>query len=389
MSSRLPTSARVSVAALASSLLLSGCEVFPPPFGPEPTSSTAGVELVYRVEFDGYVGLQRLSTDGLRIFTATSGSGVSAVSSATGELVWRVNAHVGDPIGEASYDNGRVFAAGSTARAWNAVSGVQLWETPLASTRSAWGHIGHAADGMYYIGTDSTLFALNGATGAVQWRVSLGDGWAYSGRIRSVSGAGDALFVCTGEPLAANGYRTRGHIVAVDRTSGVIRWRHIMEYETNWNFCMGEPTISGDLVIVGDAGGNNYVAVDRASGAFRWRMAGDPDWVGPYHAPEAVGDTLFGASADEYVTAMNRLTGAVLWRTNVGGSVWHVARCGKVLLSQAYSIDVLDPKTGAVLAPSISIAYSRDDLIASRILIHNNFAYAVGNGRFYKWRCPT
>lgn len=369
-------------------LLLVGCEASPIPLGPQRPFSPAGVALVLRTELGEFFGFNRLSTDGARIYTANDDGGIVAVDMTTGKVAWRLTTPDTLPMSEASYDAGRVYAATTTARAWSATSGTLLWETPLVSTRSARGHIGHAAGGMYFIGTDSTLFALNGATGAVQWRVSLGDGWAFSGRIRSVAGAGDALYVCTGEPLDINGANQRGHIVAVDRATGAIRWRYIMEFESNRNFCMGEPTIAGDVVVVGDAGGNNYVAVDRATGALRWRVSGDPYWVGPYASPEASGEVLYGASNDKLITAINRSTGAVLWRRDIEGSAWHVIRCGSVLLSHAFGVTVLHPGTGNVLAENITGAYGRDDMVSSRILVLGNNAYAVGNGRFYKWSCP-
>jgi len=177
--------------------------------------------------------------------------------------------------------------------------------------------------------------------------------------------------------------------VAMERATGAIRWRHVMSYETTYNFCMGEPTITSDLIVVGDAGGNNFVAVDRATGEFRWRIMGDPTWVGPYASPVAFGDTLFAASNDKRILALDRTTGRILWTTELDGSAWYATRCGRVLLASNLSMWVLDPRTGRVLGRDLQLGYGRDDIVSSRFLVRGPHAYAVGNGRFYKWRCPT
>ncbi len=369
-------------------LPLAACDLFSrAPLGADDAAQSGGVQLVFRTEPGGLFRFHRLTTGGNRIYAATEDNLLLALDMATGGVAWRVDGGNEELLGEATYGDGRVFTAAKFARGWDAATGAPLWQTDLQS--NAFRHIGHAADGMFYIGTDTSVFALEGATGAIRWRTSVGADWAYDGRVRSIAGDGELLYVCAGEPLASNAFQIRGHIVALDAATGAIRWRHVMAYETNYNFCMGEPTVAGDLVVVGDAGGNNFVAVDRATGEFRWRSAGDPEWVGPYASPEAFGDTLYAASNDKRIVALDRATGRTLWTTETDGSAWYATRCGRVVLASDMSMWVLDPQTGKILGSHVQIAYSRDDLITSRFLVRNNYAYAVGNGRFYKWRCPT
>lgn len=362
------------------------------PFAPAPTGSGAQatpgmVQLVLRTQPGDIFRFHRLSTDGVRVFTGSEENGVLAIDAMTGEVVWRVTGVGEDFLGEPIVGGARVFAAGQWARAWRATTGELLWEYELnASARL---HLGYVADDVFFIGTDTVVYALDGATGAVRWRTGIGADWAYDGRVRSIAGAGDALYVCAGEPVTSNGWQTRGHIIALDRTTGAIRWRHVMSYENSYSFCLGEPTVAGDVVVVGDAGGNNFVAVDRATGAFRWRHAGDPEWVGPYVSPVASGDTLFAASNDKRVLALERSSGRVLWEMATDGSAWHVTPCGKVLLASDMSLWVLDSPTGRVLGKNVQLNYGRGDLLSSRFLVHAGYAYAVGGGRFYKWRCPT
>ncbi len=362
------------------------------PFARHPTeavtpTATGGMELVFRTEPGGLYRFHPVATDGARIYAGTEDNTLIALDMSSGATAWRVQGGEDDPIGAATYDDGRVYTASRVARGWDAASGAKRWEVALGS--SARDHHGYAADGMYYIGTDTSVFALEGATGAIRWRVSIGREWMYDGRVRSIAGDDELLYVCAGEPLAANAYRIRGHIIAIERSTGDIRWRHVMAYETNYNFCMGPPTIAGDLIVVGDAGGNNFVAVSRETGAFRWRHAGDSQWVGPYAAPVAFGDTLYAASNDKRIMALERATGRAIWTSELGGSAWHATRCGRVVLATNLSLHVLNPRTGAVVARPMQQQFAGDDIVTSPILVRNGFAYAMGNGRFYKWRCPT
>lgn len=369
-------------------LALAACDPFSgSPFSSGAPAHAGGLQLVFRTEPGDLFRFHRLTTDGARLFTATESNSVLALDMRSGEVAWRVTGEGEDLLGEAIFGDGRVYAAARSVRAWDATTGAPLWQTTLNS--NAHRHLGHAADGMFYIGSDTSVFALDGATGAIRWRTGIGADWAYGGRVRSVAGDADALYVCAGEPLASNGWRTRGHIIALDRQTGAIKWRHVMVYETQYNFCLGEPTVAGDLVIVGDAGGNNFVAVDRRTGEFRWRHAGDPEWVGPYASPVAVGDTLYAASNDRTLLAFERTTGRILWRAQTDGSAWYATRCGRVVLATDMSLWVLDARDGRVLGKNVQLEYSREDLLTSRILVHDGYAFAVGSGRFYKWRCPT
>ena len=383
---RPPRSRRIVLGATL--LAITACDPFAPaPTGSGATNPSGQMELILRTEPGDFFRLHRLSTDGVRVFTGSEDNTVLAIDATTGQVVWRVAGVGDDLLGETTAGGDRVYTAGQSARAWQAATGELLWKTELnASARL---HLGYVADDVYFIGTDTVVYALDGATGAVRWRTGIGADWAYDGRVRSISGAGDVLYVCASEPLTANGWKTRGHIIALDRATGAIRWRHVMSYENTFSFCLGEPTVAGDVVVVGDAGGNNFVAVDRETGAFRWRHAGDPEWVGPYTSPVASGDTLFAASNDRRILALDRATGGVLWQMETGGSAWHVTPCGKVLLASDMSVWVLDPRTGRVLTRDVQLQYGRGDLVSSRFLVHGGYAFAVGNRRFYKWRCPS
>lgn len=366
---------------------LTACDAFTPsPLGVSPNSPNGGVTLAYRTFHEASFGFQRLSTDGTRVFASDGNGGIIAIDMATGASVWTVRRESASELGEVALDGARVYTASDSARGWDAATGTLLWTRKLSSWAS--GNIGYAGEGQYYIGTDSTIFALDGATGEILWRKGVSDGWAYSGRVRSIAGDATTLYACVGEPLEWNGWRTRGHVVALDRATGEIRWRHVMAYETSFNFCIGEPTLAGDLVIVSDAGGNNYVALERSTGTLRWRHRGELGWIGPHSSPVAVGETLYAASGDQNIIALDRASGRVIWKSQTLSSAQAAARCGSVVLANAFTLWVFDARDGRELGREISMQISRDEIMASRFLVHDGYAYIVGLQRFYKWRCP-
>lgn len=380
---------RVRQGVLALTLFMSvACNVFEhAPLGAGTPNTAGGLRLMLRTEPGDLFRFHRLTTDGARIFSSSESNTVVAVDMNSGAIAWRVSGGETALLGEATYADGRVYAAADSARAWDATTGALLWTTPLTGTANR--HIGHAAGGLFFIGTDTSVFALDGATGAIRWRVGIGPDWTFSGRVRSVGGTGEALYVCASEPLAANGWRTRGHLLALDVATGAITWRHTMFYEGAYNFCLGEPTVTNDLVVVGDAGGNNIVAVDRLTGALRWRQAGAYEWVGPFASPEAFGDTLYAASNDRRILALDRMSGRVLWQAEADGSALHAIRCGRIVLASDLSLYVLESRSGRILAKNVQLEYGGADVVSSRILVRGGYAYAFGGTRFYKWRCPT
>lgn len=380
---------RVRRGVLAVALLsVAACDLFErAPLGAGAPSTDGGVQLMLRTEPGDLFRFHRLSTDGARIFSSSESNTVVAVDMNSGAIAWRVSSGERSLLGEATYADGRVYAAADSARAWDAATGRLLWTTPLTGTANR--HIGYAAGGLFFIGTDTSVFALDGASGAIRWRVGTGPDWTFSGRVRSVGGTGEEIYVCASEPLASNGWRTRGHVLALDVATGALKWRHTMFYEGEYNFCLGEPTVANDLVVVGDAGGNNVVAVDRMTGALRWRRAGSFEWVGPFASPEAFGDTLYAASNDRRILALDRESGRVLWQAEADGSALHAIRCGKIVLASDLSLYVLEPRSGRLLAKNVQLEYGGADVVSSRILVRDGYAYAFGGTRFYKWRCPT
>jgi outer membrane protein assembly factor BamB len=305
----------------------------------------------------------------------------------TGAAVWHVDAEDQQIFGAPVLIDGRVLSAGTKLWAFSAMTGAELWRVDL--DRRADGHVSAASDGRLFVGTDSTVLAFDAATGALLWRTGIGDAWEFDGRVRGISVRDETLYVCAQEPLYWNGYRSRGNVLAINARTGAILWRYLMFFETEYNYCSVEPLVTDDLVVLGDAGGNNIVAVRRETGEFLWRFEGDPGWVGPWDTPSAIGDSVLVASSnDRHVTAFELATGRRLWRTELTGSVWASAPCGRILLAQHFNLSVLDPRDGRILATRVQQVWNADDVIHSRFLVEGDTAFVFGREMMLKLLCP-
>lgn len=377
----------VLTALLTAVLVAAGCLPDAPSGPPEGASpETGGLQLLYRVPVAARVGLIKPVANSERVI-AGSNRRLEGFDRSTGALVWHVDAEGYHIFGAPVLIDGRVLSAGTRLWAFSAMTGEELWRVDL--DRRADGHEHAASNGRLFVGTDSTVLAFNAATGELLWRTGIGNEWIFDGRVRGISVRDDTVYVCAQEPLYWNGYRSRGNALALDAQTGEILWRYLMFFETEYNFCSAEPLVTEELVVLPDAGGNNIVAVQRATGEFLWRFEGDQGWVGPWDTPSAIGDSvLIASSNDRNVTAFELATGRRLWRTELAGSVWASAPCGRVLLAQHFNLTVLDPRDGRILATNVQEVWNSEDVIRSRFLIEGDTAFVFGRGMLLKLLCP-
>jgi outer membrane protein assembly factor BamB len=371
---------------MSAMLLFHGCTPDIPSEVASRSTQTGGLRLLVRAPVGTNVSLTRPVTDGARIIGHTNGRLIS-VDRAAGTPVWQVDVDSQHIFGSPVVHDGRVLSAGTKVWAFSSATGAELWTVALDGRADH--HTGAAANGRFYFGTDSTVYALDVATGAQIWRTGIGDTWEFRGRTRGVAVRGDTVYACAQEPLYWNGYRSRGNVVALDANTGAILWRYLMHFETEYNFCFTEPLVTDHHVVVADAGGNNIVALERATGEFLWRFRGDEGWVGPWDTPAAIGDTIVTAAFnDKHVAAFEVATGRSLWRTELGGSVWTAAPCGRVVLAHHFDLAVLDQRDGRVLASEVQRVWNPDDAVYSRFLVEGDTAFVFGRGMMLKLLCP-
>lgn len=171
---------------------------------------------------------------------------------------------------------------------------------------------------VYFGSTDSNLYAVDAANGALKWKFPTGS-WVVS----SPAVAGGIVYFGSYD---SNYY-------AVDAATGQQKWKfqtggerryvgkHLHHLEPAaepmpdpWDFFLSSPSVWNGAVYFGSSDGNIY-SVDAASGALKWKMrTGDV-----VHSSPAIADgTLYVGSWDTYLYALDPTTGKEQWRFKTG-----------------------------------------------------------------------
>lgn len=363
-----------------------GCESAPQSPRPPRPGADGTLALAFKVPTTERFEAVPVASDDVRAYAQTMDGDLVAYDLATGAQVWVVPAGASPLAGHPVVVGDLLLAAARSVRAFDAASGALRWEAPLDF--GAITHIAAASDGLFFVGTDTVLYAFEVATGALRWRRAVGAEWTHRGRLRALSARDGVLYVCGQQFLEWNGWRTVGQVMALDAATGDERWRWEMRYEDTYSWCVAEPLIAGDLLILADYGSNNLVALDRGSGLPRWRHRGDVSGFGSLTPPERRGDTLFVASGDRSVRAMELASGRTIWAAVIGGSARTTAACGRVLLAHDHRLHLLDRRTGAILASEVEWTWPDPQAVASRFVVRGDTAWVFGFDYFARVTCP-
>jgi outer membrane protein assembly factor BamB len=325
--------------------------------------------------------------DAERIYADYDGGGpIVALSRATGKEVWRYARPFGGPA-SVSIHQGRVLFAGSYAIALDAATGHELWRFDT-NGGTGLGVSSAYAEGFYF-GTDRFIFGVSVQDGSLLWRAEVGPGWRYRGIVRGVSASGDTVYANVEQYLAENGHLAVGHVFALDRRTGAILWKYTEGDGSDRRWFLNEPVVAGRYILLSDHERNVWVALDRMTGQLRWKTPGDQDrYFGALDAPKVSGDTVYAASADRWVTAMNLNTGAIVWATRLGGSVDAITLCGNRVLAHDMVLHVLDRTTGKLLNVATEDTPGYSTLLVSKFASDGRHAYVLGNRFVYGYRCP-
>lgn len=176
-----------------------------------------------------------------------------------------------------------------------------------------------AADGTVLVADGyegSTITALDAASGGVRWEVEVDGSSAFVGDL-------------DGDTAVVHGqYRW---LAAIDTSTGVRRWRVDLDED---GYGVAGATLVGDRAVVstsppgeGDARAPYVLLVDLADGRTRWRTDLDADTDAQW-APPVVSDGRVlvqttpdnpGSAATNTLHALDLDSGAVAWRTDLGG----------------------------------------------------------------------
>lgn len=279
-------------------------------------------------------------------YTSSSGSSpskwVDALDETTGATIWSQPISGLYGVVDAAYDNGTVYVLnfGGLLQSFNASTGTPGWSVQLPGQYD-FTSPPTAVNGVVYAlgeGTGGTLYAVDGATGALDWSVSGLDTGGHSAPTVSarnvfVSGSCDVYSVplsaaggtnttawdrnygCSGgggktAVLSANGLYVRqvgsGSNDILDPSTGAV----------TGHFTSGPaPAFSGST---GFFLSNGTLRATDASGNVLWSFAGDGSLD---TAPIVVNGDVYVGSSTGMLYAVDPGSGTVLWSTNVGASI--------------------------------------------------------------------
>ncbi|MDQ3516760.1 MAG: PQQ-binding-like beta-propeller repeat protein, partial [Gemmatimonadota bacterium] len=274
------------------------------------------------------------AADAELVFVGTRG-GLTALDRRTGTRKWR--ATLWDPNSKAWTDvvlaNGRVCIADyHGAGCADARTGQVLWSRRVDPR----GTTGESAldDFAWYVATDSsTVYALDPATGDQIWATNAAPEARYLIRTFGTAVAGDTVYAAMVRWLTEQGGSVVGDLVAMDRKTGRVLFRYTSP-GTRGGF-QGKPVIAGRLAILNDVYAHALVAVDRFTGQEVWRTEkNESGYITSERPPVLVGDTLFAASTDTQIYAVDVRTGNRIWRAFANhGSLGSLSVCGSILLA--------------------------------------------------------
>jgi outer membrane protein assembly factor BamB len=269
---------------------------------------------------------------------------VHAVDAVTGNRIWS-HPGLGDWAIDPAVANGAVYVVtggGDSVVALEAATGKFLWAR--ATHGGVFGAPAIANGLIYAASNDGHLYALDLATGAVQWKaptsstsevVTVADGLVYLGGLSVNFQAFDAL---TGRPVWSD--RLRGYpagsavvdgvayvgtsgappykLYALDAATGAPIWVRTIPDTAITHGIMDTPAVVDGIVYVGTQDGYLY-AVDAATGTFRWRFqTGDSFFLA---SPVVANGVVYTGSKAGTIFALDARTGTQLWSYGTGGGI--------------------------------------------------------------------
>lgn len=192
------------------------------------------------------------------------------------------------------------------------------WKRPLGSGYSGIAVVGNRAVTMFTADQHDVIAAFDTDTGDELWRQVLAE--VYKGHTGSDDGP-------LSTPVIADdtvyGLGPRGNLLAVDLTSGAVRWQRRLTDDgaaaPYYGFTTS-PLVAGELLVVesGDENGGAITAVDRRNGATRWRHGDDSV---SYESPilvDLAGRQQLVAATRGRLFGLEPATGRELWRFDHG-----------------------------------------------------------------------
>lgn len=266
-------------------------------------NATDGIKL-WNYSTGGSVASSPAVANGI-VYVGSLGGGFYALNATNGEKIWSFTT---DWIfSSPTIVDGVVYFAGAhTIYAFNANSGLMLWNTSISSPNivginSAIDSSPAVVNGVVYIGTedglDGNLYALNATDGSQLW-------------VYPLQGAGQS------PPTVGNGivYITAGNLYALNASNGQEVW----SYGNTLSLVDGGayvPLANGAIYVV--SGSNGAIkALNAKTGVQLWSSSAT--FCEPF--PIVVGDVLY-VGGTNVLFAFNATDGSWLWNSNQTGEI--------------------------------------------------------------------
>jgi outer membrane protein assembly factor BamB len=184
--------------------------------------------------------------------------------------------------------NATLFALDATTgtHIWSFSNGSGIFSTPAVS------------NGLVYVGwSDGTLYALNASTGAQVWSFTTGGGIQSSPAVTS-----GVVYIGSAD----------GSVYALNASTGALIWS-----SSTGNYVISSPAVANGAVYVGGYDGKVY-AFDASTGTPIW-SSGTGNLIAS--SPSVAGGAVYIGSVDGKVYAFDATFGNLLWSYTTGSSI--------------------------------------------------------------------
>ena len=299
-----------------------------------------------------------------KVFTLDAAGNVSAFSSASGSRLWKVSV---TPKSESSSEGfgGGLAIEGSrlyvttgygTAVALDMGNGAVQWTKslgePIRNSPTA------AGGKVYFVSTDNTLYALDGANGEELWKA------------RGLPQT--ATLLSNASPAVAGGLVVApfpaGDIAAYQADSGKAAWRDSLSRtsDTSASGILGDPArpVVDRGVVYAVSHGGRMIATSASSGGRVWTRN-----LASTQMPWVAGEVVFVVDVSGRLTALNRSDGKVRWVSTLpqsarwsgpvlaGSRVWVVSGDGLLVGADARTGELgsqIDLNTDVFVTPVVA-----------------------------------
>ena len=320
---------------------------------PLPTPAAEGAGWISGVRFTIAVGSpirgSPVVDDGVVYFGSTDGR-LHAADARSGEVRWRF-ATGGAVDSTPAIDSGRIYFTSRDGFLYSvSTAGKLAWRQPLGrdlGPHNYWDYFlssptVHA--GTVIVGSgDGSVRSFEARTGRLRWRFDAG------ARVRSTPAVSDGYVVFG---------TMAGHVIALHERDGTLAWRFATDGVKRTFEEVGNDTtsvfttaaISAGRVFIGARDGNLY-AIDLRKGDLLWRTTHDgSSWI---LSTLADGEHLYvGSGSAQIVQAADPATGKEAWRAETQAAVFsRIAMRGDTLAFTDFAgnVQAIDRATGATL----------------------------------------